>query len=272
MNARDPIRLHGLFLDMPAADYFMSRGFSNSAMSQLARSPWHYKNQVAKEATAAMKAGTLAHTAILEPEAMATRYVVKPEGLDGRTKDGRAWLAALPGGVDVISEEQAATARGQADAVHAVPELCSALSKGYAESSVFWTDEATGIHCKARPDWVYPLEDGRVMLLDLKTTADESPQAFARSVVNFGYHRQAAHYTSGFEAATGTSVAAFVFMVVSNAAPFLAVPYMLDDQAAALGRESRRELMQLLADCRERNEWPAYGSGVQLLTLPAWAR
>jgi exodeoxyribonuclease VIII len=243
---------------------------SNSAMSDLKRSPWHYINRVNRAPTTAMKAGTLAHCAVLEPGAVSSRYAIKPAGLDGRTKEGKAWAESCAG-LEVITADEHATALAQRNAVHGVPELAALLATGYAETSVFWTDPATGVYCKARPDWVHPLADGRVILLDLKTTADESPAGFGKSVANFGYHRQAAHYSDGFAIATGREVAAFVFAAVSAAPPFLAVPYMLDDSAKAAGKQQRDELLARYAACLEADDWPAYGSGVQVLSLPAWA-
>jgi hypothetical protein len=81
-----------------------------------ARTPYHYRNRAAKEPTPAMKAGTLAHCAILEPDALESRYIVQPSDIDGRTKEGKAWLAAVPAGVEVITAEQMETAQRQADA------------------------------------------------------------------------------------------------------------------------------------------------------------
>lgn len=256
---------------MPAEEYFAVDAVSNSALKEFARSPWHYRNRVEKAPTAAMLAGTLAHCAILEPAAFADRYAVKPAGHDGRTKEGKAWAEAHAGR-EIISAEQQATAEAQRAAVMAVPELAALLADCYTETSVFWVDADTGLYCKARPDVVHTLPDGRAILADLKTTADESPDGFARAVWNFGYFRQAAHYSKGYTAATGRDVAAFVFAAVSSAQPVLAVPYMLDDDAMQRGRDSCADLLRRMAECRATDEWPAYGSGVQVLTLPAWAK
>jgi hypothetical protein len=264
-------KLLGEFRNMPAAEYFAVDAMSNSAMKELSRSPWHYINRVQRAPTAAMTAGTLAHTAILEPSAMASRYAARPAGLDLRTKEGRAWAESVSG-LDVITAEQAAMAEAQRQAVLAVPELAGLLAHGYAETSVFWIDKATGVYCKARPDWVHPLDDGRVILLDLKTTADESPAGFAKSVAAFGYHRQEAHYRAGFEAATGQEVAAFIFAAVTSSAPVLAVPYHLDDQASEQGAEEVAELLALFAQCKTTDIWPAYGEGYQAVSLPRWAQ
>lgn len=260
--------------------YHASPCVSNSALGAMAICPAHYyatylapDRPTRDEPTPAMRAGTLAHCAVLEPDALAARYIVKPDDLNLATVGGKAFAKeAGARGLTIVSAEQMATAEAQRAAVLAVPELAALLSSGLAEQSAYWNDEATGSRCMCRPDWVHPLDDGRVILLDLKTTSDVSPREFARSIWNFGYHRQDAWYSTGWELASGQEVAAFVFAAVSNKYPFIAQAYMLDDEAKARGAADCRRLLDLHAECVRNDAWPAYGSGVQLLSLPAWAK
>jgi exodeoxyribonuclease VIII len=147
------------------------------------------------------------------------------------------------------------------------------LRTGRAEASVFWRDESSGVECRARPDWLHrPTGKGRdIICLDLKTTVDAAPDAFSRSINTYGYHRQAAHYTAGLEA-EGFRVVSFVFAVVTSSAPFVSVAYVLDDATISQAEQERAELLDTYARCNSANEWPAYGAGLQLIGLPAWAR
>lgn len=270
--------LIGRIDDMPAEDYHAIDAMSNSALSMMARSPAHWwanyraPGRPERGTTAAMKAGTLAHCAVLEPGELAARYIVKPADIDMRTNAGKAWAAAVPAGVEVVTAEQMATAQAQRAAVMAVPELADILAAGCAEVSAFWIDPATGLYCKSRPDWVHALPDGRDIILDLKTTADVSPAEFSRSVAKWGYHRQEAHYSAGWKAATGRDLAGFIFAAVSGEYPAMAVAYMLDDETKAQGAEEVAELMELHTQCLRADKWPGVAEGVTLLALPAWAR
>ena len=78
---------------------------------------------------------------------------------------------------------------------------------GKAEQSFWWTHRETGLPCKARCDYV--VDD---MVIDLKTTGEggANPDKFTRSIVNFHYHLQAAHYLQ----ATGAK--RFVFIAVEK--------------------------------------------------------
>lgn len=275
MNALTDLPL-GLHLDMAAEQYHSIQALSAGGLKRLRQSPRHFwalqldPNKTPSEPTPAMKAGTLAHTALLEPDTLTERYILRPADLDARTKEGKAWLAAVPAGVEAISFEQHQTAQSQALAVLSLPEISALMDNGRAESSAFWIDEATGVHCKCRPDWVSDAGEG-VVIIDLKTCQDASPSGFPRTIANFGYHLQAAWYADGYEKATGRMVLGFVFAAVEAAYPHGAAAYMLDDASLAKARAENLRLTQLYADCRATDAWPGYPNTIQVLSLPAWA-
>ena len=269
--------MKGVYRKLPAHEYHAGPGVSNSMLSDMAKSPAHFyalhlaPGRPPRAQTAAMAAGTLAHMMLLEPNEVPRHYIVRPDGLDGRTKDGKEWLAQA-GGLTVLTAEQYNTAEAQRDAVLAVPELAALLRHGEAEVSAYWTDESTGTACRCRPDFVHDLGDGSVMLLDAKTAKDASPEGFGRSIHAYGYHRQAAMYSQGYEQASGKKVAAFVFGVVTTAYPFLAGAYVLDDESLAQGYEEVAELLAKYTHCTRTGTWPGYGPGYHLVGLPKWAR
>ena len=274
----DPQALPAVVYGMPSDEYHAIQALGASGLRKLARSPRHFyaatldPERPRSEPTPAMKAGTLAHCAILEPGFLAARYIVRPDGLDGRTKEGKAWLAAVPAGVEAVTAEQMLTARRQAEAVRALPDVAALLDRGQPEVSAFWADDETGEACKCRPDWFSPAGDGGVILLDVKTTQDASPDGFPRSIANFGYHLQAAWYSDGFARASGLHVLAFVFACVEADYPHAAAVYMLDDDTLAQARAENRRLLNLYASCKRDGAWPGYPSDIGILNLPAWAR
>lgn len=291
MNARTnlPPGPLGVIYDMPFSEYHAVEALSASGMRHLARSPWHYRNRVEIEQTRAMLNGSLAHCAQLEPGALSARYVVVPEDAPKRPTKAQ-WAAAKPspasveamtwwlgfqktcGGRQLVTHDDYAIMQAQLAALKADAEIAHLFSKGCGEVSVFWIDPESGVYCKARPDWVHPLDDKRVKLVDLKTTVDESPDAFSRQVPRMGYHRQQAHYWKGFEIATGLVVEEFIFATVTSAPPVLAVPYRLIPEAAEQGREECAELLELFADCSKRDQWPAYTFEQRMIDLPKYAK
>jgi hypothetical protein len=280
---------NGIVLDMPFEEYLAVDALSATALRQLARSPWHYRNRVDIEPTRSMLRGTLAHCAVLEPDAMQARYAVVPEDAPRRptaaqwnakksspdSQAAKEWWAAFQestAGRQIVSAEDYSLTQMQLAAVLANPVLADLLRDGVGEASLFWVDAETGIYCKARPDWVPPQHGGLIKPLDLKTCADESPSGFGRSAARLRYDLQDAHYRAGIEQVLGVKVEAFIFGAVTSKPPILAVPYMLTDEVRDQGRDERRELMGKLAHCRQHDEWPAYGAGIQLLDFPAYAK
>jgi exodeoxyribonuclease VIII len=282
-------RILGVVHDMPLQDYLAVDALSATGLKLLARSPWHYRNRVETDPTPAMLRGSLAHCAVLEPDAMASRYAVVPEGSPTRPTR-RQWEAKDPSptsraamqwwtefeernaGRLIVSSTDYALCQQQLQAVAAQPDLADMLRTGHGEVSIFWVDRETGLYCKARPDWLPPKDARPFRPLDLKTCADESPSGFGRAAARLRYDLQAAHYVAGIEAALRVKVDQFVFGAVTSKPPVLAVPYVLTDEIRDQGRDERRELMERLAWCQRENEWPAYGSGVQLLDFPAYAK
>ena len=266
----------GLVHGMPNADYHGLHAMSASGLKKMARSPAHFFGTMldparpVSEPTPAMRAGTLAHCAILEPDELDARYVVKPEGVDLRTKDGKAWQAGVKTGMEVITADQRLTAIRQSAAVRALPEVFDLLGNGKPEVSAFWSDRITGELCKCRPDWVTWLDEG-VILVDIKTAQDASPAGFAKAVANYRYHGQAAWYSRGFEIASGQRVLGFVFAVVESDYPHAAAAYMLTDEDMERAEADNRRLLDVYAACKRDNAWPGYLSTITQLTLPPWA-
>lgn len=268
----------GVAHNVAPEDYHAWPEVSNSMLSAMARSPYHCwaeymaPNRPERKATAAMKAGTLLHALVLEPHTVDARYIVRPDGLDLRTKEGREWARSTPAGIDIISSEQWQTALAQRDAIMAEPFLARLLSApGQSEVSATWVDGATGLRCKMRADRVTQI-DGDRFIVDMKTASDGSPHGFSRAVATYGYHRQQAHYTNGWKSAAGVPGLEFVFAVVTAEYPFVATAYVLDADSAQQGQDEVAELLAEFARCQRLDHWPAYGSGPQIISLPAWAK
>lgn len=278
MNAPDRITL-GLHPDMPAEQYHRIAAMSAGGLKRMRQSPAHFygkqldpnRPQGDNEPTPAMKAGTLFHVALFEPDAIAERYIVKPDGMSFASKDGKAWRDALPAGVEITDADALAKARAQARNVRASPDIAALMSDGMAEASAFWIDEQTGELCKCRPDWVSPAGDG-VVLVDGKSCPDASPEGFARTAWNMGYLHTAAWYIDGYEAATGKKVLGYVFAAVEHEWPHVAAPYMVPDDVLDLARAENRRLLNTYAACKRTGTWPGYSPSISLITLPVWAQ
>lgn len=265
--------------DVSNADYHAGPGLSCSGAKRLLVTPYHYhalaqaREAPLKAPTPAMVNGTLTHCALLEPDDFSLRYVVGPD-VDKRNKEWREFVKwAGEAGQEVITQLQRDTAWRQADALREVPAVAELLAEGHAEQSVYWRDAAHGLLLKCRPDWRTPVQHGRgVVLLDVKTAIDASPEGFSSACAKWAYHLQAAWYCEGVAAATGLEVHGMVFGVVEPEYPHAGASYMLSDEALQHGRELGAKARVMYRDCLERGEWPGYPQDIQVIDLPRWYR
>lgn len=263
----------GIHRNLPFADYLAHEAISPSGAGKLLRSGRHYRTyrDTPPPVTPAFRQGGYAHALSLEgPEAAAERFAVQPEGIDRRTKQGKAAAAAFEAeaaGKIILTAAEAAPVAGMAAAVAAHPLIPALLEGAEVELSMIWTDPATAAPCKGRAD-AARLADG--VFLDLKTTLDASPAAFARAALNYGYHVQAAAYTAG-AAVLGFEVRDFLVLCVEKTPPFCCAVYRLPDAALELGAKRWADACRAYAECLERGTWPGYPEGITELVLPGWA-
>ena len=247
---------------------------SPSRLKLLARSAAHYfdaylaPDREIKPPTPAMEVGTALHTAVLEPDLWDSTVAVPPQQFDRRTKIGRQLaeeFEAENGGKLVLTPDDADRVRRMADAVHRHPAARTLLDiKGRREASYTWTDPATGLPCKCRPDWHGM--DG-LLVVDLKTTKDASRAEFARSIAGFDYHLQAAWNLRALGAAQFLSIA------VENVRPYAVAVYPASPAMIAAGERRFTAALELLAECHRTNRWPGYGDLIQEpIELPGWCR
>lgn len=248
---------------------------SKSQLDDLALSPFHFYSRhrnplrPPRVEKAGQLEGHLAHCAILEPDEFGNRYVLGPT-VNRNTKIWKDFVEANPDRI-AIQKDQCDTAWRQSDAVRALPEIREALSRGRAEVSAFWTDPATGVACRCRPDFVSDVAESAVILLDVKTFSDASPREFARQCARKSYAKQAAFYTDGFSLAADVDVLAFVFVAVETEWPFAANAMMLDDKSFEAGRRHYQRNLRTYAECLRTDIWPGYSSDITLIRLPQWA-
>ena len=150
---------------------------------------------------------------------------------------------------------------------HPVAEqLLRRTDEKLSEQTVLWTDTVagTGLPCKARVDTYDP---ARKIPVDLKTTADASPEAFKRSIITFKYDIQASFYSDGVRA-TGRDVEGFIIVAIEKEPPYAIGIYMLKNDWMEAAQYDYIRLMKMYQDCNERNNWPAYPEKIVELSMP----
>jgi hypothetical protein len=146
--------------------------------------------------------------------------------------------------------------------------------EGIAERSIYWTDPATGVRCRVRPDWLKIL-DGLSLAVDYKTTADASPAGVQKAIEKYSYHQQDAFYCDGIEAASlAPHGVRFVFVFQQKNPPYLVTVRELTDGDREIGRARNAHALRLYADCERTGIWPDWTGPVDdipFINLPTWA-
>lgn len=281
-------RLGEIILGMPAEEYHQ-RSLDVATSSGLrilaTKTPAHYRAYIERhdeEETPAKLLGHAYHCRVLEPDLFAKRYCSMPAKppRDLRhlrdaakpsqsTLDSIAWWDSWDAdhaGMTVLTADQFAQIEAMYDALMRHPVAAGIMASGQSEVTLQWVDVETGVRCKARADWRRPGQ----FLMDLKTTDDASPDAFAKSVHKYGYHIQSAHYTEGSKAC-GDSIENFLILAQEKEYPYLPAVYAIDAAAEVRGYEIQGRAMRTLRDCINNDKWPGYHSGISQLSLPAYA-
>jgi len=258
----------GIYPGISNDAYHAGPGISKSGLWTIyTQTPAHYRF-ADREEKAEFDFGTAVHSAILEPETFEDRVFKGPDDRRGnKWKDAQAEATNL--GKLLLTGPDYEAVQIVRDAVHADAWLCGIITGGkpMIEHSAYAIDPATGLLVKCRPDLC---RQDLGVILDVKTAASAHPDAFARAVVNYGYHAQEAHYTDTWRLAGG-EVEAFAFLVVEKKKPFAFAVYELPPSIVDEGRAIISKAMATYAECTKADRWPGYAEGVQELSFQRWS-
>jgi hypothetical protein len=253
--------------DMPADEYHASEALSSSGAKKLLTPScpaiFDYERTHGQGRKREFDFGTAAHTLLLgsgpQPHVIdAENYLTKAAKAERDAAYDRGDVPLLPHEFDAV-QNMVAQARQH-------PRVAELLSVGRSEVSLFWADEATGVPCRARPDWLR--EDA---IVDYKTSPSASPSSIPKSVADFGYHLQAAFYLAGaVELGLLPPEAPFYFIFQSKTPPHLIKVVELDEQALEIGRDKVAMALEVFRDCTEAGVWPDFGDDIEVISLPAY--
>lgn len=216
--------------------------------------------------------GTVIHCGVLEPASFNDRYIVKPEGFDGRTKEGKAWLAVHSGREPISADDAAAVVGIRANlAKHPLAnDLLTACTHRETSYWTMWKDPESGLAApiKVRPD---AMKFGRApIVVDLKKSRNGGPVAWPKQVAEYGYHIKAAHYCDCIAdlCCTTPDAVQFVWLVVEDKPPYGVATYPLTPRMLEEGLRLRnigiRRMLDFIPDA------PVYSTGLIEFDLPDW--
>jgi len=238
---------------------------SKSLLWDFNKSPFKWRHSKPREASKAMDLGTLIHAATLEPKTVADLIAISPYA-DYRTKEAREWKADLAESGKII------TSRDEIDKALSIAETVTddyylQFDARYkTEVAVFGKIGDTEV--KGLIDIV---PDGLDCLMDLKTTGEiGSLESIQRTIVNRGYHWQAALYLDLWNAAANEKRTRFVFCFVEVESPHETAWVELSENLLELGRAGYMNALAKWQTCVSTNYWPKQIEGIQTIETPKY--
>lgn len=208
--------------------------------------------------------GTLIHTLILEPHTFESRYGI----FDGdfRTKEAKELRADFESrGITVIKTPDYENALGVVEAMKNFHFYDLIFGSGEPEVSLF--AELNGVNLKARPDW---LQESTGRLFDLKTTDNAHPDAFTKSVGNYGYHLQACLAMRLYKACYGTPCEDYLWVVIEKEPPYAITLNKMNADMRLNGEQKLNLAIEKYQKCLETGIFEAYSPSVNVLELSPW--
>jgi exodeoxyribonuclease VIII len=224
-----------------------------------------------------MELGTALHTAILEPEKFAERYVRGAAGnltRKGPREENDRIKAENPG-KQLVRDKDWPRIVAMRDAMWRHPLAREVLSsEGYNELAGLWVDPATGLACKLRVDRFGSTREGWPVVMDYKTFGEKGGRltdSAVESVINNRmYHVQGAHYLNGMETIEPCP-RRYVIAFQEKEPPF--APRLVEVEFAALelGKRQIARWLRRLKKCQDSQEWPGWSEGFDALGVPHYA-
>lgn len=272
------IRAPGIYEGVAMADYLSQRVRSPSVSgSELARldatTPAHFfaqwsgnPNRAEREQSPAMAFGTAFHAYVLEPTKFSAEYAFKPDDMDGRTKEGRAW-AAENATKTIITTAQLNTIQRMRVAMMQKPKTANLFDAFRPEVTL--VREEAGVWLKSRPD---AMNDKRRIAVNLKTCESAAEDDVRKAIEAYGgtYYVSAALCLDMLKALTGEDWS-YIFVFVEKAPPYESRRVVLKPTVIEWGRMRYRRALAKFAHCVKTGQWPGYDDATIEADLPVWA-
>ncbi len=223
-----------------------------SRLKLMGKSPAHYAAHVPTE-TGAMETGTAADALLLGGQ-----QVLAYPGPVRRGKEYESFCARNPGAL-ILTQKEAASAFGIAQAVHNCPDAVRLLT-GIRQHTMLW--DFNGRPCRGTPD-----VRGDGFLTDLKTGETSDPRFFPFKVRRFAYHAQMAFYETGVALANLPPVSESYIVAVEQSPPHVVTVYRLTAATIELGARLWRLWLEQLQVCEASGAFPPYSQSIVDLEL-----
>ena len=142
------------------------------------------------------------------------------------------------------------------------------------QTSVFWTDEESGLNLKTRPDL---MKSKKNIVVNIKTAEDGSPAAFSRDLAKYEYPLQACIEMRGvIESGIMPSVDTYFWLVFEKNPPYNATLYDFAESDRNACNDQLQYLLNKISRSMKEEKYPGYSDqadnqfGILTANIPLW--
>lgn len=258
-------------LSMPWAVYAAPGFLGSSALhawGTMGRAAWsreYLETSYESKGTSAMVAGSALDCLLTEGRiAYESRYVVAPDGLDGRTKEGKAWKDANAGKAILP-----ASTGQEIEAVLPLVNEAIGIAQPDLSTLVFaptYRGEVGSLKVQTRPDIAF-LKDDATTFLDLKYVNSQNFDAFSRQFADSRYFLQAGLF---WGLAGNNPSVSFLLAESGTTLPRIKV-VQVPERILSAGWDRCRKIVDGIVAAIESPQGMTDSISFEVLDLPAWA-
>lgn len=228
--------------------------------------------------TPSLQLGSLLDRLVKDPAAFWQQHAKEPEG-DGRNKAVKEAREKFreelkKSKMTAVGADMWEKLEGMWGSIQRDPIAMRILEQSKSDLTLVWDGGDDSLPDeyrmnKAALDFAYMEGGSRMSVCDLKSCQDASPAGFMRSVFDWGYDIQAAHYLEGVEAC-GWEAGLWTWIAVESNEPYSCKVHYASSETIRIGglriQRAMDNLKSFLNDKRKR----AYGPNINRIDPPGW--
>lgn len=274
----------GIYPDIPDHEYHARPELSASQMKKLlppyVPAIFDFERKNPREHKVAFEFGHAAHTELLGIGAEVVTVQKKSKSGEYVDADSYETVSAKAHVTEILAagktpllahEQKRVTEMVKAVKADPLASRLLAPTSGTPEASAFWADPESDVALRGRFDFLRePDKNGRLLIVDYKTSKSADPREFAKESANHNYPISAANYVDGVLTLGHAKAVEFLFVVQSKTAPYLVSVVGIKPDDLEMGRRLKRKAIETFKVCSERDEWPGYSQEIHYPDLPVW--
>jgi len=291
----------GIHDDISIDEYHANRSHISATQIKRAKESlrlfnWHETGKIVQEQKTCFDFGNAFELALLSKDEYLKRVAVfpdqdfidiamqddpsltKPRASKKYRSEAEKWEIENAGKyrINETGDESFETIEHMLDSCNSDPVIKALIENTEYQLSLFWTDAATGLGLKTRPD---VCKRKRNVLVNLKTIDDGSPESFSKELSKWEYPLQASIEIEGaLRSGLMETVDNYLWLVCEKKAPYNATIYEYSKEDRAAGEDGLRFILDRIARAKKENKWPGYSDradnqyGILTAKIPTWYR